>query len=176
LRLILRWATAEEPFQALAAAFEITAAIRSGSPENYETSFPVHQDGSCNGLQHYAALGRDFDGAVAVNLVDAKAPQDVYSKVLDIVMDKMEQDCLIDENASDRVQQLKGSCARLLKGHVSRKVIKQTVMTSVYGVTRQGGRLQVMARLVETPLGRDPQNLNALRTPEVEAMIAACSG
>lgn len=32
-------------------------------------------DGSCNGLQHYAALGRDHDGAAAVNLVAADKPQ-----------------------------------------------------------------------------------------------------
>jgi DNA-directed RNA polymerase len=28
----------------------------------------IHQDGSCNGLQHYAALGRDIEGAYQVNL------------------------------------------------------------------------------------------------------------
>jgi DNA-directed RNA polymerase len=28
----------------------------------------IHQDGSCNGLQHYAALGRDIEGANQVNL------------------------------------------------------------------------------------------------------------
>jgi hypothetical protein len=36
---------------------------------------PVQQDGSCNGLQHYAALGRDKAGAAAVNLMDCEAPQ-----------------------------------------------------------------------------------------------------
>ena len=30
---------------------------------------PIHQDGSCNGLQHYAAIGRDSRGAKSVNLV-----------------------------------------------------------------------------------------------------------
>lgn len=39
------------------------------------------QDGSCNGLQHYAALARDYSGAVAVNLVPSSSPQDVYSAV-----------------------------------------------------------------------------------------------
>ena len=28
-------------------------------PEADESNIPVHQDGSCNGLQHYAALGLD---------------------------------------------------------------------------------------------------------------------
>jgi DNA-directed RNA polymerase len=34
---------------------------------------------------------------------------------------------------------------------VSRKVVKQTVMTSVYGVTIPGARAQVLARLSEVP-------------------------
>lgn len=36
---------------------------------------PVHQDGSCNGLQHYAALGRDMTGGFAVNLCPSDKPQ-----------------------------------------------------------------------------------------------------
>lgn len=39
------------------------------------------QDGSCNGLQHYAALGRDVIGATSVNLMPCDEPQDVYSGV-----------------------------------------------------------------------------------------------
>lgn len=39
--------------------------------------------------------------------------------------------------------------AKLLEGHISRKVIKQTVMTTVYGVTRFGARLQIIKQLKE---------------------------
>ena len=39
------------------------------------------QDGSCNGLQHYAALARDQDGGRAVNLMPGDAPADVYRRV-----------------------------------------------------------------------------------------------
>lgn len=42
---------------------------------------PSAQDGSCNGLQHYAALGRDSVGAASVNLLPSDVPQDVYSGV-----------------------------------------------------------------------------------------------
>ena len=77
------WLEADYPWQALGAAKEIYAAIRhEGGIETYMTGLPVHQDGSCNGLQHYAALGRDYDGAVAVNLIPSDKPQDVYSRVL----------------------------------------------------------------------------------------------
>lgn len=37
--------------------------------------------------------------------------------------------------------------AKTLEGFVKRKVIKQTVMTTVYGVTRYGARLQVARQL-----------------------------
>lgn len=40
--------------------------------------------------------------------------------------------------------------AEVLKGFINRKVVKQTVMTLVYGVTRYGGRLQIEKRLKET--------------------------
>ncbi|KAL3568205.1 hypothetical protein D5086_030856, partial [Populus alba] len=70
-------------------------------------------DGSCNGLQHYAALGRDKLGAATVNLVAGEKPADVYS------------------------------------GIAARKLVKQTVMTSVYGVTYIGARDQIKRRLNE---------------------------
>ena len=35
--------------------------------------------------QHYAALGRDVDGALSVNLSPTETPKDVYSDVVDLV-------------------------------------------------------------------------------------------
>lgn len=55
----------------------IREAISSGNPAAYKCSLPVHQDGSCNGLQHYAALGGDVRGAEQVNLLPRATPQDV---------------------------------------------------------------------------------------------------
>lgn len=37
--------------------------------------------------------------------------------------------------------------ASILKGHVKRKVIKQTVMTTVYNVTFYGAKLQILRQL-----------------------------
>ena len=79
------WRESEEPWQTLAACIEVTKAVRSGNPENYVSQLPVHQDGSCNGLQHYAALGRDELGARSVNLHPLDVPSDVYSEVLELV-------------------------------------------------------------------------------------------
>uniref|UniRef100_A0A8I3NYX4 DNA-directed RNA polymerase, mitochondrial n=1 Tax=Canis lupus familiaris TaxID=9615 RepID=A0A8I3NYX4_CANLF len=95
-------------------------------------------DGSCNGLQHYAALGRDSIGAASVNLLPSDFPQDVYSGVAAQVEVFRRQDA----QRGVRV-------AQVLEGFISRKVVKQTVMTVVYGVTRYGGRLQIERRLRE---------------------------
>ncbi|XP_046990509.1 DNA-directed RNA polymerase, mitochondrial [Schistocerca americana] len=130
------WAESEEPWQTLACCIEIAKAVRSPDPEKYICHFPVHQDGSCNGLQHYAALGRDTAGAESVNLSPAQRPQDVYECVAQLVE---------RERAKDAQNNVK--IAQVLEGFVQRKVIKQTVMTTVYGVTRFGARLQIARQL-----------------------------
>ncbi|KAM5230856.1 DNA-directed RNA polymerase, mitochondrial isoform 10-T12 [Hipposideros larvatus] len=132
------WMEADEPWQALACCMEIAQAVRARDPAAHVSHFPVHQDGSCNGLQHYAALGRDNVGAASVNLVPSDLPQDVYSGVATQVEVFRRQD-------AERGVQV----AQVLEGFISRKVVKQTVMTVVYGVTRYGGRLQIEKRLRE---------------------------
>lgn len=130
------WCESEEPWQTLATCMEIANAIRSPDPAAYLSGFPVHQDGSCNGLQHYAALGGDSAGAAAVNLAPMNAPQDVYSAVAALVEDM---------RAKDAAKGVMPAIA--LKDFVRRKVIKQTVMTTVYGVTKFGARLQIAKQL-----------------------------
>ncbi|NXG05576.1 RPOM protein, partial [Sakesphorus luctuosus] len=132
------WMNTDEPWQALACCMEIAKASRSPDPAAYISHFPVHQDGSCNGLQHYAALGRDLIGAISVNLVPCSVPQDVYSAVAQQVEEFRKKD-------AERGVKI----AQVLQGFISRKVVKQTVMTVVYGVTRYGGRLQIEKRLKE---------------------------
>jgi DNA-directed RNA polymerase, mitochondrial len=61
------WLEFEDPWQSLATIFELCKAIDSPNPEEYISHLHIHQDGSCNGLQHYAALGRDIEGAEQVN-------------------------------------------------------------------------------------------------------------
>ncbi|XP_042335589.1 DNA-directed RNA polymerase, mitochondrial isoform X2 [Sceloporus undulatus] len=132
------WMNTDEPWQALACCMEIARAVRSPDPATYISHFPVHQDGSCNGLQHYAALGRDVVGAASVNLAPCDVPQDVYTVVAQQV------EVFRKRDAEDGVK-----IAQVLDGFIGRKVVKQTVMTVVYGVTRYGGRLQIEKRLKE---------------------------
>lgn len=131
------WSKSDEPWQTLACCMEIAKVHRSKEGvEEYQSNFPIHQDGSCNGLQHYAALGRDSAGAFSVNLAPSPIPQDVYSAVAALVDEMRARDAAKGEEV-----------ARVLEGYVRRKVIKQTVMTTVYGVTRFGARLQIAKQL-----------------------------
>jgi DNA-directed RNA polymerase len=130
------WLKAEDPWQCLATCVEVTNALRSPNPEEYQCGLPVHQDGTCNGMQHYAALGGDVQGAKAVNLENGDRPSDVYSRVVDIV-NKM-----IEADKKEGV-----ALAQLIKEPLGRKIVKQTVMTTVYGVTFVGARDQIAKQL-----------------------------
>ena len=95
---------------------ELRAALESGDPLSYEGALPVHQDGTCNGLQHYAALGGDAQGAQQVNLGVTDRPSDVYTHVATMVEAVLAKDAEAGNPA-----------AIMLKGKIARKVVKQTV-------------------------------------------------
>ncbi|XP_017975629.1 PREDICTED: DNA-directed RNA polymerase 2, chloroplastic/mitochondrial isoform X2 [Theobroma cacao] len=148
------WLKAEDPFQCLAVCINLAEALRSSSPETFVSHIPVHQDGSCNGLQHYAALGRDKLGAASVNLVAGEKPADVYSgiaaRVLDIIRRDAQKDPAVFPDALH---------AKVLVNQVDRKLVKQTVMTSVYGVTYIGARDQIKRRLKERGVITDDKEI-----------------
>jgi len=132
------WLEAEDPWQCLATCHELVNAMDSGNPLTYVSHLPIHQDGTCNGLQHYAALGGDIAGARQVNLEPGDRPADVYTGVAELVKAEIQQDA----EAGDPL-------ARILNGRVTRKIVKQTVMTNVYGVTFRGAIEQVRKQLKE---------------------------
>ena len=194
------WLDGDNPWQALAVMIEIDKILDANEKdgvnfEDFKSGIPVHQDGSCNGLQHYAALGRDINGAAAVNLIatDNGLPADVYSRICEVVVERINSDAELHKHPNgaygceltgpdhsdgpygvdkskfsnedeyekmvekqkvvylEEITTLKrrSELARVLKGHVDRKTVKQTVMTSVYGVTRRGARDQVRRRIAD---------------------------
>ena len=134
------WWRADSPFQFLATCFDLHAALSSGDPTSHRSRLPVHQDGSCNGLQHYAALGRDETGGWTVNLCPVDRPQDVYTEIARLVNQRVEADAAAGKWEAR---------ALLASTPIDRKLVKQTVMTSVYGVTYVGARTQISNRLRE---------------------------
>lgn len=110
----LDWLQAESPWQALATIFDLSAAMRLENPAEYISHLHVHVDGSCNGMQHYAAFGRDESGGRQVNLAASDRPGDVYTAILKLVIKDIE--------AEKRPEY--AEIAESLNGNVSRKVIK----------------------------------------------------
>lgn len=133
------WLTAEAPWQCLAACFELRSALESPDPARYISHLPIHQDGTCNGLQHYAALGGDVVGARQVNLEPGDRPSDIYSAVAEMVKAEL---------AAEAAQG--DQLAIALESKVTRKVVKPTVMTNVYGVTYNGAKEQVRRALEDS--------------------------
>ncbi|CAN6636637.1 DNA-directed RNA polymerase, mitochondrial [Trichomonascus vanleenenianus] len=142
------WMSGDKPFQVLAACFEITDAMRSPDPSQFISRIPVNQDGSCNGLQHYAALGGDTAGARQVNMLPAEKPGDIYSQIAKSVNELIDEDC---RNGMAGVDKRFHEIASIINGRIVRKIVKQSVMTTVYGVTQYGATLQVKKQLELIP-------------------------
>ncbi len=144
------WLKAEDPWQCLAACNELKAALDLPDPTRYVCQLAIHQDGTCNGLQHYAALGGDVAGAQQVNLEPGNRPSDIYTAVAEMIKAD-----ITDEAAQGN------ALAQQLDGKVTRKVVKQTVMTNVYGVTFTGAKRQVLRQLEDLiPKPPDSSELN----------------
>lgn len=140
------WRKAEKPFQYLAACLALF------DPE-IGAKLPYQADGTCNGLQQYAALGRDAEAAPLVNLVDTQVPGDVYTAVLEKVIPVVRADSqrtdgkrLADRPDGKQGPLVRNIAARLLP-RLKRSTVKQPVMTVVYGVTDYGATDQIYAQL-----------------------------
>ena len=128
------WVDADKQYCALACIFELAVAYEEG-PDNAPNRIAPAQDGSCNGLQHYAAILRDPVGAVAVNVSPSAGVADVYSAVGEVCGDTLRslQLATDDENAT---------VLEAWKEHVGskglpRKLAKKPVMTLPYGSTQR---------------------------------------
>lgn len=121
------WDQAEKPWQFLAAVFALQDVA-----DGKKCYLPVQVDATASGLQHYAALGRDPVGAHAVNLMSGSRPEDLYSHIATKTRALVAADSGVNTDIFNAV---------------TRRVCKQPVMTSLYGVTRTGARRQVHGKL-----------------------------
>lgn len=131
----LWWTEAEKPFQFFAFCVEWSGYRTFGT--GYQSRLPIAQDGTCNGLQHFAALFRDEQGGAAVNMLPTDRPDDLYQRICDEVLDQLETDA-----AEDKVARL-----WLASGEVDRKLCKRPTMTFVYGSRQYGFRAQILEEL-----------------------------
>ena len=86
----------------------------------------VQMDGSCNGIQHWSAIGRDEIGADATNLTPADKPSDLYNQVAIACNNILQEDRPSDWQSAWKERT------------VSRKCAKRPCMTYPYGVTLRG--------------------------------------
>ncbi len=143
------WVGADDPWQALATIFELDVVLRMGDTwPLYVSHLPVNLDGTCNGLQHFAAMGLDTEAARMVNLLPSATPSDIYEKVAK----KVTQVVQVDSQRIPIDAQMKRGRNRDGKivywptphpshhwlGNVTRKTVKRAAMTMPYGVTLEG--------------------------------------
>jgi DNA-directed RNA polymerase len=131
------WASADKPWQFLNWCFEWSALqdwIEDGnSAEDFVSYVPCAQDGSCSGLQHYAAMLRDMIGGRAVNLVPGEKPNDIYSEVAQLTARELEE--LVNSGESNTVRQTAKGLLEVKDG-INRSLTKPPVMTKTYGSTQ----------------------------------------
>lgn len=133
------WTKAEEPFPFLAVAKELSEAMELADPADYVSRIPCAMDGTVNGMQILSLMGRDVKGAVATNCTSSTERQDLYTEVAQSVI------TLLAVQAKDCA--ISAEWFELLKNNPSkaRKVVKQPVMTTPYGVTKKGMEDQLIA-------------------------------
>lgn len=124
-----RWTEADKPFQFLAAAMDWQGYVEQG--EDYVSHIPVMVDGSCNGIQNFAAMLRDEVAGAQVNLVPQEKPSDIYAEVARITEEKLRQSC------SDF------GTGWLAYG-VTRSLCKRPVMVLPYGGTKEAVRKYII--------------------------------
>lgn len=149
------WSRAENPWQFLAFCTEWNGWKLEG--ENFLTTLPISADGSCNGIQHYAALMRDTKEGAAVNLVPGDKPSDIYSVVAAAGLERVVKDsvesteealpAIIDRETGEILKPavFQRELAAAIQPYVSRKFFKRGVMTTPYGVSFYGIRDQLKA-------------------------------
>ena len=150
------WRKADKPWQFLAACFAVM------HPEDGAHAM-VSTDGTCNGLQHYAAMMRDSDLATLVNLRNGPKPNGVYNLVAEVARKKIAFDIEDDKGATITFKSPKSATVTLRVKDIAakaiqyaeRKYVKQPTMTDLYGVTQTGARKQIQGLLKDAATPED---------------------
>ena len=117
------WMDADKPFCFLAACFEWYGYLVEG--DAFVSRLPIAMDGSCSGLQHFAAMLHCEKTARAVNVIQSgDTPEDLYTVVLKEVTRVLELST--DTLTGEWLPRL------------HRDITKQPCMTTAYGVTSRG--------------------------------------
>jgi DNA-directed RNA polymerase len=127
------WFHCDKPWQFLACCFEWVAYLDAAARgETYYCSLPGMMDGTCNGIQHLAAMTRDEVAGQYVNLTPSDKPQDIYKfiaqKLQVTVEEKAQGDGLEAQQATWWLERCQWDLPRGLT--------KRPVMVVPYGGTK----------------------------------------
>jgi DNA-directed RNA polymerase, mitochondrial len=134
------WSKAADPFQFLAACFELAGALAEGP--TYIAHLPVSFDGSCSGLQHLCAMIRAPEGG-EVNLTPSERPQDIYQTVANKTRDRIKNDRKREDVAYQRMW-----LAYDREHGITRNTVKPNVMVYGYSGTKEGMAIKQEKELV----------------------------
>ena len=107
---------------------------------NYEVKLPIYIDATCSGIQHIAAMIKDYDIGKTVNLVtqlNEDKVNDIYTIILDIVNKEIQE---LGNKKDSEYPKFK----HLI---LNRNDIKSPVMTKTYNVTLIGMKNQLVLSL-----------------------------
>jgi DNA-directed RNA polymerase len=167
LETVNEWADVDSPLCFLAACMEWLGYLEEGS--EFVTTLPIAMDGTCNGLQHYAALLGDRQLAELVNVAASDTPsRDIYTVVADNVKRRMLK--YIEDEGGDSNSRYAPACDFMLSnGLVNRKLCKPPTMTLVYGVTYRGILEQCQKYIIQEMID------NGLTKPDTcESLLGIC--
>lgn len=140
---------ADEPMMFYAAAMELGKALRCKNPERFVSHVPCHVDGVTNGLQILSLLGKDLVGAEKTNCTATLTRNDLYIEVAKRIR------LIIGELKNSTEDPITLSVCEVWSKQISddkvaRMITKRPLMTTSYGVTREGIREQLVNdRLVD---------------------------
>lgn len=135
------WATADKPFQFLAAAFDMAEFLTNGY--GYISRIHIQMDGSCNGLQHLSAWLRDEVGGTSVNLRQTKdTPNDIYQDVANKTIEEMHNIIKNSNSDADKEQ-----AQKWLDFGINRSLVKRPVMVLPYGGTMSGCTEELFSKI-----------------------------
>lgn len=138
-------AYADEPMSFYAVCKELNKALKHPDTKQFVSHLPIAVDGTCNGLQILSLLGKDSVGAEKTNCTSASTRKDLYLEVARSVQLQIDN-LLQTEPPHSCLGAVAQSWNALMQDDLkARKVVKRAVMTTAYGVTREGIREQLVA-------------------------------
>lgn len=156
----LWWTEADKPWQFLQAAMEWKGFVDEGP--SFESSLPITIDGSCNGIQHLAAMSLDAEAGRRVNLLPGDKPADIYQAVADDLLLAIGQSDVGNNDLglpSKKKPKKPAEGAALWTNHqwahawlgfgIDRKLTKRPTMVQPYGGTLASCQDYIQVRLDE---------------------------